>query len=155
MPMLRSSWHKELPSGKWPIIGRIYRLLPTPLPFDALSEGGFSRAIRFIFGMEKVKWLCYNLVKIAWWSTQSFGHNTSTWQTHRHNRHSKFRVNALRRVAKIYFNGLLRADGYWACSRLASGAAHPLMMTSVQFMFILSLWHGGTTNDCHTCTLNL
>jgi len=41
---------------------------------------------------EKLEWLGYNLVKVAWWSTQSFGHNTSTWQTHRQpRRHSKCR----------------------------------------------------------------
>jgi len=45
------------------------------------SWRGFSRTIGFVFGVGKLEWLGYNLVKIAWWSTQSFGHNTSTWQT--------------------------------------------------------------------------
>jgi len=47
------------------------------------SMRGSPLAIRFIFGMGKLEWLGYNLVKVAWWSTQSFGYNTSTWQTHR------------------------------------------------------------------------
>jgi len=60
------------------------------------------RWVGFIFGVGKLEWLGYNLVKIAWWATQSFGHNTSTWQTHRQpRRHSKCRANALCRVAKI------------------------------------------------------
>jgi len=66
----------------------------THLSLIRLSRwGGSHRAIGFIFDMEKLDWLGYNLVKIAWWSTQSFGHNTSTWQTHRQpSRHSKCRV---------------------------------------------------------------
>jgi len=47
------------------------------------SLRGSPRTIRFIFGMEELEWLSYNLVKVARRSTQSFGHNTSTWQTHR------------------------------------------------------------------------
>jgi len=42
------------------------------------------RAIGFISGRRKLKWLGYNLVKVTWWSTQSFGRNISTWQTDRH-----------------------------------------------------------------------
>jgi len=34
--------------------------------------------------MGKLEWLGYNLVTVAWWPTQSFGHNISTWQTDRH-----------------------------------------------------------------------
>jgi len=29
----------------------------------------------------KLEWLGYKHVKVAWWSTQVFGHNTLTWQT--------------------------------------------------------------------------
>jgi len=36
-------------------------------------------AIGFIFGMRKLEWLGYNLVKVVWWSAQSFEHNTSMW----------------------------------------------------------------------------
>jgi len=43
--------------------------------------GGFFRAIGFIFGVGKLERLGYNLVKVAWRSTLSIGHNTSTWQT--------------------------------------------------------------------------
>jgi len=44
----------------------------------------------------KLEWLGYNLVKVTWWSTQSFGHNTSTSQTHRQpRRHSKCHVYTL------------------------------------------------------------
>jgi len=39
------------------------------------------QAIGFVFGLGKLEWLGYNLVKVACWSTQLFGHNTSTWQT--------------------------------------------------------------------------
>jgi len=53
-------------------------------------------------GTSKLEQLGYNLVKVARWSTQSFGHNTSTWQTDRKTRcHSKCRGNALRRAAVI------------------------------------------------------
>jgi len=46
--------------------------------------------------MRKLEWLGYNPVKVAWWSTQSSGHNTSTWQTHRQpRRRSKCRANAI------------------------------------------------------------
>jgi len=46
--------------------------------------GESPRAIGFIFGVGKLEWLGYNLVKVAWWSTQSFGHSTSTWQSLNH-----------------------------------------------------------------------
>jgi len=39
--------------------------------------GGSRRAVMFILGMGKLEWLGYNLVKVAWWSTQLFRHNTS------------------------------------------------------------------------------
>jgi len=86
---------QELPSGKWlRFIGRIFRRLPT---FVSIHS---SYRVHSWYG--KTKWLGYNLVKVAWWSTQSFGHNTSTWRTHRQpRRHSKCRANALRRAAKI------------------------------------------------------
>jgi len=42
--------------------------------------GGSPRDIGFIFGMGKLEWLDYNLVKVTWWSIQLFGHSTSTWQ---------------------------------------------------------------------------
>jgi len=72
-----------LPSGEWlRFIRRIFRLLSTPLPFDALNEG-VPLSYRFLFSTGKVQWLGYNLVKVAQWSPQSLGHNTSTWQTHR------------------------------------------------------------------------
>jgi len=48
------------------------------------STKGIPQATGFIFGTEKLEWLGYNLVKVAWWSTQSFGHNTSTWHTDSH-----------------------------------------------------------------------
>jgi len=58
--------------------------------------GGFPRAIGFLIVMEKLEWLGYNLMKVAWWLTQSFGHSTSTWQTHRQPRHhSKCLANTL------------------------------------------------------------
>jgi len=90
-----------LPSGEWlPFIGRILRLTVIhqraaldsildqfsdfylPLSHLTPSRRSIPRAIGFIFGMGKLEWLGYNLVKVAWWSTHSFGHNTSTWQTH-------------------------------------------------------------------------
>jgi len=33
------------------------------IPYDALNEG-IPRAIKFIFGMGKLEWLGYNLVKV-------------------------------------------------------------------------------------------
>jgi len=66
------------------------------------QRGKSPRAIGFKFGTGKLEWLGYNTMKVAWWLTQSFGHNTSTWQTHRQpRRHRKRRANALRRAAMI------------------------------------------------------
>jgi len=57
-------------------------IFPTLHTIYAFSEGD-PRAVGFVFGMWKlhVEWLGYNLMKVAWWLTQSFGHSTSTWQT--------------------------------------------------------------------------
>jgi len=98
-PMLRFPWHKTLRStaALWwttAIYWLYLSTLTTLLPFDALSEGRSPQAIGFVFGMGKLEWLLASLqsVKVAWWSTQSFEHNTSTWQTNRHTRrHSKCR----------------------------------------------------------------
>jgi len=94
---------QELPSGEWlQLIGQIFRLLPTLLPYDAVNRRHL-RAIEFIFGTGKLEWPCYNLVKVAWWSTQSFGHNTSTWQTHRQpRRHSKCHPVHSSQVEKLH-----------------------------------------------------
>jgi len=74
--------------------------------------GGSPRAIGFIFDMGKLERLGYNLVKVAWWSTQSFGNNTSTWQTHRQpRRYSNSRPYALRQAAKIV-RGFLAVIGF-------------------------------------------
>jgi len=67
--------HADVPWLRF--IGRILRVLPTLLPFDGLVHTDC-----LVWG--KLEWLGYNLVKVAWWSTQSFGHNTSTWQTDSH-----------------------------------------------------------------------
>jgi len=37
------------------------------------QRGRFPEAIEFLFGVGKLEWLGYNVVKVAWWSTQSFG----------------------------------------------------------------------------------
>jgi len=69
------------------------------VPFDALGEGIPSSYWVHIW-YEKTR-LDYNPVKVIWWSTQLFGHNTSTWQTHRQpRRHSNSRPNGLRRAIK-------------------------------------------------------
>jgi len=52
-----------------------------PSPIWRPQWEGSPQAIRFIFGTWKLEWLGYNLAMDAWWSTQSSGHNTSTWQT--------------------------------------------------------------------------
>jgi len=50
-----------------------------PMPFHWRPQWwGSPRAIGFM-GVGKLEWLGYKIVKVAWWSTQSFGHNTSTW----------------------------------------------------------------------------
>jgi len=76
------------PSYRWRTtrrrIGQILRLLPTTLLFDAVNEGDLLELSGSYLVWGKLEWLGYNLVKVAWWSTQSFGHNTSTWQTDRH-----------------------------------------------------------------------
>jgi len=66
-----------------------------------LSMKGFPWAIGFIFGVGKLEWLGYSLVKVESWSTQSFGYNTSTWQTHRQpRRHNNSRFSAVRPGSK-------------------------------------------------------
>jgi len=78
---------------------------PTSLSFDVLNEGD-----RIWCG--KTRMAGYNLVKVAWWSTQSFGHNTSTWQTgsaiawqtHSHVAITNARRQRMRRAAKTNQN---------------------------------------------------
>jgi len=67
--------------------------------------GRCPRAIRFMFGMGKLEWLGYNLVKVAWWSTQSFGHNTSTWQTHTDRQTDRHRHVAMANAAPTHYIG--------------------------------------------------
>jgi len=52
---------------------RIFRLLHTAVPFDALNEGYLHELSGFIFGVEILEWLGYNVMKLA-----VVGHNTST-----------------------------------------------------------------------------
>jgi len=71
---------------------------------------GSSRAIGFIFGMRKLEWLGYNLVRI----TVVWAHdiNVTDKQTDRQpRRHSKCRTNALRRAAKSCEYALAGKDG--------------------------------------------
>jgi len=74
-----------------------------PAPIWRPEWGGFNRAIGSVFVMWKLEWLGYNLVKVAWLSTQLFWHNTSMWQTQRQpHRHSKWRTNAQRQAENVY-----------------------------------------------------
>jgi len=95
-PMLRSPWYKTLRSPAFhPVLPRaaFWRMTAVYWPdfpiFTYPSRiwrpqwGESLRTIEFIFGMGKLEWLGYNLVKVARWSTQSLWHNTSTWQTQR------------------------------------------------------------------------
>jgi len=70
--------------------------------FSDLWRPQSPRAIGFIFGMGKLKWLGYNQVKATRWSTQSFG--TTNQRDRRTDRqwcrHSKCRTNWLRRAAE-------------------------------------------------------
>jgi len=54
-----------------------------PSPIWLPQWGRSPQATGFMFGMGKLEWLSYRLMKVAWWPTQSFGHNASTWQTDR------------------------------------------------------------------------
>jgi len=66
---------QQLPCGeRLQFIGRIFRLLPTPLPFDALNEGDPLELLSSYGVRENRK---------AALQSQSFGHNTSTCQTQR------------------------------------------------------------------------
>jgi len=65
-------------------IGRIFRFSTYSFPIWRPRWGEFPQAIGFIFDMRKLKLLGYSLVKVARWSTQSFGYNTARWQTHSH-----------------------------------------------------------------------
>jgi len=101
-----SSWAKcKISSLKWSIIAewdvglQEAQLLLTCRP-TLTSTNVFARG--------------YNLVKVVWWSTQSFGHNTSTWQTDRQpRRHSKCRPNAMCRPAKTVQYCLSRLRVYY------------------------------------------
>jgi len=46
-------------------VGRIFLISLANLPFDALIEGDALELSRFIFGVGKLEWLGYNLVKVA------------------------------------------------------------------------------------------
>jgi len=52
------------------------RFYSTVSVFCRFNLVGMVLAIGLVFGMGKPEWLGYSLVKVAWWSTQSFGH---TW----------------------------------------------------------------------------
>jgi len=94
---------QELPSGeRLRFIGLIFPFFSTPSPFDAFNERGPIELSGSHLVWGKLKRLGYNPVKVAWWSTQSSGHDTSTWQTHRQPRHhSKCRADELRPAAKM------------------------------------------------------
>jgi len=106
---------QALHSGEWRrFIERILRLLPTPLPCDALSKRDPS-SYRVHIWHGKTRTAGLQMVKVAWWSTQSFGHNTSTWQTYRQprrRRHSKCRANVLRRAAKTKITQYKKSKRY-------------------------------------------
>jgi len=73
--------HRHSPEGSsWQHIDRISDIYQ-PNFHSTPSVMEFPRAIGFVFGMGQLEWLGNNLVKITWWSTHSYGHNTSTWQT--------------------------------------------------------------------------
>jgi len=112
MPMLRSPWYKILQSTAfhvvlsraalwWPrFIGQIFRLLPTPFPYDALNEGDSLEL--FISGMVKLEWLGYNLVRSH---NDRLSHLDTIHQYDRHTDrqprcHSKHCANTWRRAAK-------------------------------------------------------
>jgi len=102
-------FHVVLPSGEWliywPSLPDLYLYT---LPFDAINKGITSSYIGFIFGTVK---LIYNQVKVAWWSTQSFGHKH---QRDRHTDSHVARANAapthcvLRQKWKLNSNAILR-----------------------------------------------
>jgi len=67
--------------GEAPQTSRSVRgFAPLPPPFQ---NSWIRPWVYRLFGMGKLEWLGYNLVKVEWRSTQSFRHNTSMWQTHR------------------------------------------------------------------------
>jgi len=79
--------------------------------FWGLQWGGSPRVIGFIFGTEKLEWLGYNLVKVAWWSTQSFEHNhinvTDT------NSYTDGHDIALANAALMHYVGRQKYVTYW------------------------------------------
>jgi len=46
--------------------------------------GGSRRNIAMPFGVEKLEWCGYPMVKNVWWYVYSFWHNSRTWQTDTH-----------------------------------------------------------------------
>jgi len=67
-------------------------------PPSPIWRRGFPRAIGFIFGTGNTRMACLQSGERR---MMLFGHNTSTWQTHRQpRRHSKWRACALRRAAQ-------------------------------------------------------
>jgi len=69
--------------GEWlRFIGQIFLLLLSPFLFGAINEGDLRKLSGSYLVWEKLEWLRY-ILGVAWLLTQSFGHNTSAWQTNR------------------------------------------------------------------------
>jgi len=88
---------QELPSGEWlRFIGRIFSY-PSLIWLSQWGEIPSSYWVHIWYGKTRMAGLQSG--EVAWWSTQSFGLNTSTRQTYRQpRRHSKCRANAPRRA---------------------------------------------------------
>jgi len=72
-----------------PDIGSESRFLPIPPAFDAYSDGnppngGSHRNIATPFGMQKLEWCGYPMVKKFRRHVYSFWYDPQTWQTHTH-----------------------------------------------------------------------
>jgi len=96
------------------------------LSLSAVNPLGLTSSYLVWKGMKKVEWLDYNPVKVAWCSTQSFGHNASTWQTQRQTDSHVAIAHALRRMAKttakthlstVRLNILLNSSKSSSCQR--------------------------------------
>jgi len=93
-------------------------------------------------GMRKLEWRDYNLVKVAWWSTQLFGHNTSKWQTHRQphrqaRRHSNSRRNALRSGGKNAIRLRFRYENIPTLLTISLGTPDTQVQTHIMHRYII------------------
>jgi len=112
------------------------------------TQWGSPRAVGFLFGTRKLEWLCYNLVKVAWWSPQSLGYIASTWQTDRH----VATVNARQSTTSGSNNtmGIIGLHSTYWCSSMLK--LNDILISWYVQRFLLNLKTKVKQRLCTTCT---